>query len=72
MTPKDALKVLIRDVDLEDGQKRILLANLPEMDDAAVRELGAALAEYRVQQAAAAKRTLAAIDALSDIDPIER
>lgn len=72
MTPREALKVLIEEVDLDPEQQRLLISNLSEMDDAAVIELGTTLAQYRVAQAAAAKRTLAAIDALSEIDQIER
>ena len=54
---------------MELEQKKILLANVPDMDDAAVMELGKALADYRLQQAAIARRALAAID---EIDRIER
>ena len=72
MSPREALKVLIGEVDLEPEQKRVLLANLPEMDDASVTELGTALAQYRLAHAAAAKRAVAAIDAMEETDQIER
>ena len=64
MSPRDALKVLIDAVDLEPEQKKALLASLPEMDDAAVMELGTALAAYRTNQARAAQRAVSAIDEL--------
>ena len=64
MSPRDALKVLIEEVDLEPEQRKSLLAGLPEMDDAAVMELGTALAAYRVNQARVAGRAVAAIDEL--------
>ncbi|NBS41448.1 hypothetical protein EBS80_02205 [bacterium] len=72
MNPREALKVLIEEVDLDPEQQRLLLSNLSEMDDASVVELGTALAQYRLAEEEAAKRTLAAIDALSEIDQIER
>jgi hypothetical protein len=64
MSPRDALKVLIQEVDLEPEQRKALIAGLPEMDDAAVMELGSALAAYRTSQARAAQRAVSAIDEL--------
>lgn len=64
MSPRDALKVLIEAVDLEPEQKNALLASLPEMDDAAVMELGTELAKYRTNQARVAQRAVSAIDEL--------
>ena len=64
MNPRDALKVLIEAVDLEPEQRKALIAGLPEMDDAAVMELGTALAAYRTNQAHVAQRAVSAIDEL--------
>ncbi len=64
MNPRDALKVLIEAVDLEPEQRKALIAGLPEMDDAAVMELGAELAKYRTNQAHVAQRAVSAIDEL--------
>ncbi len=64
MSPRDALKVLIEQVDLEPEQKKTLLAHLPEMTDESVVELGTELAKYRARQAVTAKRAVAAIDDL--------
>lgn len=62
MSPRDALKVLIEQVDLEPEQKETLLAHLPEMTDDSVMELGTELAKYRARQVTTAKRAVAAID----------
>ena len=67
MSPRDALKVLIEEVDLEPAQRKALLASLPEMDDAAVMELGTALAAYRTNQAHVAQRAVSAIDELLEM-----
>jgi hypothetical protein len=64
MNPRDALRVLIEQSDLDLEQKEQLLAHLPEMTDESVMELGTELAKYRVQQIAAARRAVAAIDDL--------
>lgn len=62
MSPRDALKVLIEQVDLEPEQKQQLLTHLPEMTDESVIELGTELAKYRARQVAAAKRVVGSID----------
>lgn len=64
MSPRDALRVLIEQVDLEPEQKETLLAHLSEMTDESVIELGTALARYRAEQIQAAKRAVSAIDDL--------
>jgi len=62
MDTRTALRVLIESSDLKQEDKDEMIAAIPEMTDEEVRELGTALAKQKKEDAAAAKKAMAAID----------